>query len=87
MVKYLLQAGLRTLHEKGPELQRAISGNLDEMVTAEDLAGREPEVDLADLPVSTPVPPRSPGAGQGPTVPHLLNLAAFLFNLYLLGHS
>ena len=27
-----LQAGLRTLHEKGPELKRAISGNLDEMV-------------------------------------------------------
>merc|ERR1719249_381106 len=53
-----LQAGLRTLHEKGPELQRAISGNLDEMITAED-AGREPEVDLADLPVSTPQPPRS----------------------------
>ena len=30
-----LQAGLRTLHEKGPELQRAISGNLDEMIIAE----------------------------------------------------
>lgn len=30
-----LQAGLRTLHEKGPELQRAISGNLDEMINAE----------------------------------------------------
>lgn len=27
-----LQAGLRTLHEAGPELKRAISGNLDEMV-------------------------------------------------------
>ncbi|KAK8396140.1 hypothetical protein O3P69_005321 [Scylla paramamosain] len=26
-----LQAGLRTLHEAGPELKRAISGNLDEM--------------------------------------------------------
>ena len=26
-----LQAGLRTLHEKGPELKRAISGNLDEI--------------------------------------------------------
>ena len=26
-----LQAGLRTLHEVGPELKRAISGNLDEM--------------------------------------------------------
>lgn len=24
-----LQAGLRTLHEAGPELKRAISGNLD----------------------------------------------------------
>lgn len=27
-----LQAGLRTLHEAGPELKRAISGNLDDMV-------------------------------------------------------
>ncbi|KAJ0171038.1 hypothetical protein K1T71_013237 [Dendrolimus kikuchii] len=27
-----LQAGLRTLHEAGPELKRAISGNLEEMV-------------------------------------------------------
>ncbi|KAF9414172.1 hypothetical protein HW555_007837 [Spodoptera exigua] len=27
-----LQAGLRTLHEAGPELKRAISGNLDECV-------------------------------------------------------
>ncbi|CAG9569858.1 unnamed protein product [Danaus chrysippus] len=27
-----LQAGLRTLHEAGPELKRAISGNLDEVV-------------------------------------------------------
>ncbi|CAG4985227.1 unnamed protein product [Colias eurytheme] len=27
-----LQAGLRTLHEAGPELKRAISGNLDEIV-------------------------------------------------------
>lgn len=26
-----LQAGLRTLHEAGPELKRAISGNLDEL--------------------------------------------------------
>ena len=40
-----LQAGLRTLHEKGPELQRAISGNLDEMIAAE---GEKPEEDLAD---------------------------------------
>ncbi|XP_043247671.1 muscle calcium channel subunit alpha-1-like isoform X2 [Amphibalanus amphitrite] len=30
-----LQAGLRTLHEAGPELKRAISGNLDQML-AED---------------------------------------------------
>lgn len=61
-----LQAGLRTLHEKGPELQRAISGNLDEMIMAED-AGKEPEEDLADLPVPTE-PPRSPrpdGQEQG----------------------
>ncbi|CAH2060511.1 unnamed protein product, partial [Iphiclides podalirius] len=28
-----LQAGLRTLHEAGPELKRAISGNLDEIVS------------------------------------------------------
>jgi hypothetical protein len=27
-----LQAGLRTLHEAGPELKRAISGNLDEVI-------------------------------------------------------
>lgn len=27
-----LQAGLRVLHEKGPELQRAISGQLHEML-------------------------------------------------------
>lgn len=26
-----LQAGLRTLHEAGPELKRAISGNLDDI--------------------------------------------------------
>ncbi|XP_045466444.1 muscle calcium channel subunit alpha-1 isoform X2 [Harmonia axyridis] len=30
-----LQAGLRTLHEAGPELKRAISGNLDEMMEPE----------------------------------------------------
>ena len=30
-----LQAGLRTLHEAGPEVKRAISGNLDEMVDVE----------------------------------------------------
>ena len=35
-----LQAGLRTLHEKGPELQRAISGNLDEMVQEEEMIMR-----------------------------------------------
>ena len=29
------QAGLRTLHEAGPEVKRAISGNLDEMVDVE----------------------------------------------------
>lgn len=28
-----LQAGLRTLHEAGPELKRTISGNLDEIVS------------------------------------------------------
>lgn len=27
-----LQAGLRTLHEAGPELKRAISGNLEELL-------------------------------------------------------
>lgn len=29
---YHLQAGLRTLHEAGPELQRTISGNLEELL-------------------------------------------------------
>lgn len=32
-----LQAGLRTLHEAGPELKRAISGNLDEIITESDV--------------------------------------------------
>lgn len=31
MLTSLSQPGLRTLHEAGPELKRAISGNLDEM--------------------------------------------------------
>lgn len=30
--KMTLQAGLRTLHESGPELKRTISGNLEEVV-------------------------------------------------------
>ena len=34
-----LQAGLRTLHEKGPELKRAISGNLEEMIEVMDGPG------------------------------------------------
>ncbi|XP_061380425.1 muscle calcium channel subunit alpha-1 isoform X2 [Danaus plexippus] len=32
-----LQAGLRTLHEAGPELKRAISGNLDDIVPESDV--------------------------------------------------
>ncbi|XP_063630080.1 muscle calcium channel subunit alpha-1-like isoform X1 [Cydia splendana] len=32
-----LQAGLRTLHEAGPELKRAISGNLDDITTECDV--------------------------------------------------
>ncbi|CAH2099004.1 unnamed protein product [Euphydryas editha] len=32
-----LQAGLRTLHEAGPELKRAISGTLDEIVAENDI--------------------------------------------------
>ncbi|KAJ2939410.1 hypothetical protein O0L34_g10841 [Tuta absoluta] len=32
-----LQAGLRTLHEAGPELKRAISGNLDDITTETDI--------------------------------------------------
>lgn len=32
-----LQAGLRTLHEAGPELKRAISGNLDDINTEGDM--------------------------------------------------
>lgn len=35
-----LQAGLRTLHEKGPELKRAISGHLDEMMAEEEMIMR-----------------------------------------------
>lgn len=31
-VQKTFQAGMRTLHEAGPELKRAISGNLDEIV-------------------------------------------------------
>lgn len=27
-----IQAGLRTLHDAGPEIKRAISGNLDELI-------------------------------------------------------
>ena len=56
-----LQAGLRTLHEKGPELQRAISGNLDEMITAE--GAREQEEDLADYEGGRPGGP--PGESRG----------------------
>lgn len=32
-----LQAGLRTLHEAGPELKRAISGNLDDINAETDI--------------------------------------------------
>ncbi|CAG9569826.1 unnamed protein product [Danaus chrysippus] len=32
-----LQAGLRTLHEAGPELKRAISGNLDDIIPESDV--------------------------------------------------
>ncbi|CAH0403502.1 unnamed protein product [Chilo suppressalis] len=32
-----LQAGLRTLHEAGPELKRAISGNLDDITAESDI--------------------------------------------------
>ncbi len=31
-VIFLYQAGLRTLHDAGPELKRTISGNLEEMI-------------------------------------------------------
>ena len=31
----LVQAGLRTLHEAGPEVKRAISGNLEELADVE----------------------------------------------------
>ena len=33
--KSLFQAGLRTLHEAGPEVKRAISGNLEELTDVE----------------------------------------------------
>ncbi|KAG7297125.1 Voltage-dependent calcium channel type D subunit alpha-1-variant 2 [Plutella xylostella] len=36
-IQMTLQAGLRTLHEAGPELKRAISGNLDEVVVESDI--------------------------------------------------
>lgn len=62
-----LQAGLRTLHEKGPELQRAISGNLDEMVQEEEMIMRpggvmrpigrpSPQVNI-QAPQQAPAPP------------------------------
>ena len=40
-----LQAGLRTLHEKGPELKRAISGNLEEMIEMTDVMGNKGDED------------------------------------------
>ena len=40
-----LQAGLRTLHEKGPELKRAISGNLEEMIEMTDVMGPKGDED------------------------------------------
>ncbi|XP_037087446.1 LOW QUALITY PROTEIN: voltage-dependent calcium channel type D subunit alpha-1-like [Pollicipes pollicipes] len=39
-----LQAGLRTLHEAGPELKRAISGNLDQMVADDNPTHRRNHV-------------------------------------------
>nr|XP_032525011.1 muscle calcium channel subunit alpha-1 [Danaus plexippus plexippus] len=39
-----LQAGLRTLHEAGPELKRAISGNLDDIVPESDVPMHRPGV-------------------------------------------
>ena len=32
---FAVQAGLRTLHEAGPEVKRAISGNLEELADVE----------------------------------------------------
>ncbi|XP_059091600.1 muscle calcium channel subunit alpha-1-like isoform X4 [Tigriopus californicus] len=45
-----LQAGLRTLHEKGPELKRAISGNLDEMIESLDVANEDDTMHRRNLP-------------------------------------
>ena len=71
-----LQAGLRTLHEKGPELQRAISGNLDEMVQEEEMIMRpggvmrpigrpSPTVQIQAPPSSGPAPDQAGGEGSG----------------------
>merc|ERR1712106_481603 len=54
-----LQAGLRTLHEAGPELKRAISGDLSDTAMAEQ-----------DMPFVTEVlrsAVRAPGAAPLPT--------------------
>jgi len=45
-----LQAGLRTLHEKGPELKRAISGNLDEMVEIYDKENEDDTTHRRNIP-------------------------------------
>ena len=64
-----LQAGLRTLHEKGPELKRAISGNLDE-IPEEEMIMRPggvnrpigaPTVQVAAPPGGPMVPPEEEG--------------------------
>jgi len=42
----VFQAGLRTLHEAGPELQRTISTDLEVMMAAEAMAGADGEEDI-----------------------------------------
>merc|ERR1712223_697361 len=42
----VFQAGLRTLHEAGPELQRTISTDLEVMMAAEAMAGADAEEDI-----------------------------------------
>lgn len=61
-----LQAGLRTLHEKGPELKRAISGNLDEIPEEEMImrpggAINRP-IGAPTVQVAPPPPPGGAGA-------------------------
>jgi voltage-dependent calcium channel L type alpha-1D len=63
-----LQAGLRTLHEKGPELKRAISGNLDEIPEEEMImrpGGVSRPIGAPTVQVAPPVDGADDPASQG----------------------